>query len=129
MPLLSRARRTRRPKEWNEGAAVTFIVTLAASRSVTLAARAAGMSRKSVYALRDRDPVFAAAWAAALRAGEGDKVEEVKDPPGSPVQGDSAVTALRSRRTTGLADAARRDAYFGRLAGRLAAARPQAVEN
>ena len=65
MNLLSRPRRPRRANKWNAGAAVTFIVTLAAGRSVALAARAAGMSRKSAYALRGRDPAFAAAWNAA----------------------------------------------------------------
>ena len=69
MNLLSRPRRPHRANEWKAGAAVTFIVTLAAGRSVTLAARAAGMSRKSAYALRGRDPAFAAAWNAAILAG------------------------------------------------------------
>jgi hypothetical protein len=78
LQLLSRPRRPRRASEWTNGRAVTFIVTLAASRSVTLAARAAGMSRKSAYALKGRDPTFAAAWATAV---EGDKVEEVDEPP------------------------------------------------
>ena len=59
-------RRPRRPHEWSNAKAVTFIVTLAALRSVTLAAARAGMSRKSAYALKGRDPAFAAAWRAAL---------------------------------------------------------------
>ena len=79
-----RPRRPRRPGEWNGGKIVTFIVTLAVSRSVTLAARAAGMSRKSAYALKRRDPAFAEAWNAALKARsprrQGDKVEEVHEP-------------------------------------------------
>ena len=50
MHLLSTPRRLPRPNEWARGKAVTFIVTLAATRSVTLAAREAGMSRKSAYA-------------------------------------------------------------------------------
>ena len=58
--------RPRRPHEWSNVKAVTFIVTLAALRSVTLAADRAGMSRKSAYALKSRDPAFAAAWVAAL---------------------------------------------------------------
>ena len=41
--------------------AVTFIVTLAATRSVTLAARESDMTRPSVYALKARDPAFASA--------------------------------------------------------------------
>jgi hypothetical protein len=82
--LLSRPRRPRRATEWSPAKAVTFIVTLAASRSVTLAARAAGISRKSAYALKSRDPLFASAWAKALaatrRKREGNKVEEVEGP-------------------------------------------------
>ena len=42
---------------------------LARTRSVTRAARAAGMSRESAYRLRNRDPdgLFAAAWDRALQ--------------------------------------------------------------
>ena len=101
MHLLSPNRRSpRRSHEWSAARAVNFIVTLAATRSVTLAARAACMSRKSAYALKSRDPAFAAAWAAAEKAGvtsmrpgpaldlpKGDKVEEVEDPPVSPPYG------------------------------------------
>jgi hypothetical protein len=60
--------RPRRPHEWSAAKIVTFIVTLAAHRSVTLAATRAGTSRKSAYALKRRDPAFAAAWLAALTA-------------------------------------------------------------
>lgn len=56
MQLLSCPLRPRRPGEWTAGSAILFIVTLAAKGSVTLAARDAGMSRKSAYALRKRDP-------------------------------------------------------------------------
>jgi len=99
---LSRARRARRTGEWTERDAVTFIVTLAALRNVTLAARASGMSRKSAYALRARDPAFAEAWEAAYRAGSqlerrlaprppvGDKADETDTPPSPPRHGDSA---------------------------------------
>jgi hypothetical protein len=68
MQLLSSPIRTRRPGEWSAGSAILFIVTLAAKGHVTLAARAAGMSRKSAYALRKRDPLFARAWNAAIAA-------------------------------------------------------------
>jgi len=64
----ARSRRARRAAEWSDAKAVTFIVTLAESRSVTLAAARAGMSRKAAYALRRRDSGFAAAWATAIRA-------------------------------------------------------------
>ena len=62
------AHRQQRRHEWSDERIVTFIVTLAAQRNVTLAACRAGMSRKSAYALKQRDPVFASAWMAALRA-------------------------------------------------------------
>ena len=93
MHLLSRPRRPLRSGEWTSAKAVTFIVTLAATRSVTLAAREAGMSRKSAYALQARDPAFATAWAAAVKAGagisrQGDKVEEVHVPRVSTSHGD-----------------------------------------
>ena len=96
MDLLSRPRRPRRPHEWNAGNAVTFIVTLAATGSVTLAARASGMSRKSAYALRKRDAAFAASWNAALEANEGHKMDEVDGPPISTGQGNSRTAAAAS---------------------------------
>ena len=96
--LLSRPRRPRRAGEWTAAKAVTFIVTLAAMRSVTLAARRAGMSRKSAYALKHRDPTFAVAWAAAVRAPEGDKVDEVHEPPVSTGQGDALPSRLDRER-------------------------------
>ena len=85
MTLLSRPLRPRRSGEWTAAQAVTFIVTFAATRSVTLAANAAGMSRKAAYALKSRDPAFADAWKAALAANrparrQGDKVDEVDGP-------------------------------------------------
>ena len=124
MLYLSRPRRPRRTGEWTEARAVTFIVTLAAHRSVTRAARAAGMSRKSAYALRRRDPAFAATWdaawdAAAGRRFQGDKSDEVHDPPFAPPLGDS-VTLRRSRS----ADAERRERFFANLAATRVACAP-----
>jgi hypothetical protein len=62
--MLSPANPSRMPRsaEWNPGKALLFTVTLAATGCVTLACKAAGMSRKSAYALKARDPAFAAAW-------------------------------------------------------------------
>lgn len=88
MLQLARTRRPRRAGEWTETKAVTFIVTLAASQSVTLAAARAGMSRKSAYALKRRDAGFAAAWnvavaavaKSALNSNDGDKVTKVTIP-------------------------------------------------
>ena len=96
MRILSKPHRRRRAGEWTGDKAVTFIVTLAATGSVTLAAGSARMSRKSAYALKTRDPAFAAAWglalnAAARRPGQGNKVEEVHEPPVPPSQGDTGA--------------------------------------
>lgn len=113
MPFLSQPRRPRRSGEWTSDKAVTFIVTLAATHSVTLAARCAGMSRKSVYALKARDRAFAAAWAAAAKAGtpasiQGDKLEEVHAPPVSTGQGDRLPSRQdRERSFVGLMTALR----------------------
>ena len=114
MPFLSRNRRPRRSGEWTPENAVTFIVTLAATQSVTLAARRAGMSRKSAYALKLRDPAFAHAWAAAmnvsrkpapslckqpvLRLSKGDKVEEVNGVPVSPSYGNASPSRSERER-------------------------------
>lgn len=121
MQILSRPRRPHRSGEWTAGSAVTFIVTLAATRSVTLAAREARMSRKSAYALKSRDPAFAVAWSAALNAHrrqpQGDKVEEVEGPPISLIQSRIDTTARSPAAARGRCeDDRRRDAFFARLA-------------
>jgi hypothetical protein len=124
MTLLSRPRRPARPHEWTQGKAVTFIVTLAATRSVTLAAREAGMSRKSAYALKSRDSAFAAAWAEAQKPRskrrQGDKVDRAGTPPAPPPQGDKANPAALpiSQAVRRLADQARDD-FFAALAADL----------
>ena len=130
MLQLARTRRPRCPGEWAEARAVTFIFTLAASRSVTLAAARAGMSRKAAYSLKRRDALFAAAWNTAIfvpafKPIEGDKVDEVHNPPFRHRKGYS---------DTGPADRSddRRDRFFAgpanrtsnSRAARLARARP-----
>jgi hypothetical protein len=100
------SRRPHRAHEWNEGAGVTLTVTLAAAGNVTLAASAAGMSRKSDCALHECGPAVAVAWASALRGGQGNEVEEVEDPPFSLCQGNTAPAAAALCR-------ARRDRPFG----------------
>ena len=121
-------RRPRRLGEWTRDKVVTFIVTLAASQSVTLAAREAGMSRKSAYALRARDPAFASAWNMAVKARptrrQGGATEELHEPPVSPDQGDKRAHVRRSTSSTPQRDNARgldnfrRDRFFARLAER-----------
>jgi len=122
LPLLSRPLRPRRNGEWSGSNALTFIVTLAAHRSVTLAAREAGMSRKSAYALKARDPAFAAAWDEALKnarnARQGDEVQEVHNPRTSLSQGDKVRRTAPSKSSTQLRriEELRRDRFFARLA-------------
>ena len=129
MQFLSHPRRGRRSGEWNAGKAVTFIVTLAATRIVTLAAQAAGMSRKSAYALKDRDTAFAAAWDFAMKSGFaarlGDKVEEVEDSPVSLGQGDNPQRGAPSTSSNAHCRLGRReresklrDHFFATLAAR-----------
>jgi hypothetical protein len=57
------AGRRQRANGWTHDRCSTFVVTLAASGSVTFAAASAGISRKSAYALKKRDAAFAAFWA------------------------------------------------------------------
>jgi hypothetical protein len=100
--FLSPPRRPRRSGEWTPDKAVTFIVTLAATRSVTLATREAGMSRKSAYALKARDPAFAAAWTAGVNAGrkqrlpmgKGDKADKTDRPRTPPSRGNKSLASL-----------------------------------
>jgi hypothetical protein len=114
--LLSRPFRPNRPHEWSKGKAVTFIVTLAATRSVTLAAKAAGMSRKAAYALKSRDPAFAHAWKVAAGA----RPQSARK---APAEGNKANPAARSIWSTGRrhprdrrAEEALRDRFLARLA-------------
>jgi hypothetical protein len=120
---LAHTRRPRRAGDWTEAKAVTFIVTLAASRSVTLASARAGMSRKAAYALKRRDPGFALAWNAAVGTAaaaerqepalnpiQGDKVDETHNPRSARRQG------VMPRNPFGLSvDTQLRDIFFGTL--------------
>ena len=118
MHFLSRPRRARRSGEWTSERAVTFIVTLGTSRCVTLAARAAGMSRKSAYALKNRDPAFAAAWRAALQVGEAARVKAQLCPArqGNSQSGASPSTLSTSMPRRSLeAASAEREEFFARL--------------
>ena len=118
--LSSRAfRRPSRADEWSDDKAVTFIVTLAASINVTLAAARAGMSRKSAYALKRRDPAFATAWNRAIAAhrarsrgilAEGDEGNDLHNPPVGPPKGNTPADRAR--------DEASRDSFFAALATR-----------
>jgi hypothetical protein len=135
MHFLSRPRRPRRSGEWTPAKAVTFIVTLAATRSVTLAAREAAMSRKSAYALKDRDCAFAEAWNAALMARdanrprariEGDTSDRSDNPRILPARRNSLRATAGwnpliddEHRAVRAAESARRDSFFAGLAQSL----------
>ena len=80
------------------------------------------MSRNSAYALKSRDPAFAAAWATALnlhrrRPSQGYKVEEVEEAPFSLIQSPADTTARSPAAARGRCkDDRRHDAFFARLA-------------
>ena len=93
MPRMSCPRRPHRLGEWKQATAVRFILTLAGTQTVTLAARRAGMSRKSACTFKSRN--------------EGDEVGELGEPPISPPQGDSPIANF---------DADLRNHFFARLA-------------
>jgi hypothetical protein len=117
---LARARRPCRAGEWTEAKAVTFIVTLAASQSVTLAAARASMSRKSAYALRNRDPAFDAAWNAAIsvagarRAEASVQVDEIGEVDSPRFKDRRGCKKLRTQ--DGPFDALMRDLFFAAIA-------------
>jgi len=54
---------------WTAQRRARFLETLAESCNVAEACRTVGMSKKSVYMLRQRDQAFAAEWAGALEQG------------------------------------------------------------
>lgn len=140
MSYLSRSRRPRRVGEWTESKAVTFIVTLAASRSVTLAAARAGMSRKAAYLLKRRDTSFASAWQAALSVAidpgrrrakcsvqepalnsfQGDEIDEVVSPRFKARQGYKKVPTMDSP-----FDALMRELFFATIANQASTKPPR----
>lgn len=108
---------------WTAARQFRFIEELAATRSVSKACRAVGMSRDSAYKLRGRPEAaqFRLAWANALqpdlaterrrspravqrlkrldRRRKTDKVNEMDGPPISPAPGTSALSALSALST------------------------------
>ena len=63
---LPNPKRPPRHHEWTAVRMVAFLRELAATLSVSRAARSVGMSRQSAYKLRRRLPAFAEAWDGAL---------------------------------------------------------------
>lgn len=63
---------------WTKRRRTAFLDRLRASANVSAAARAAGLSRSSAYALRGRDPDFRAAWDEALEEALDDLEAELR---------------------------------------------------
>lgn len=57
------------PERWTRGKRDIFLAELAQTANVSASARAAGMSERSPYSLRRRDPAFRSAWEDALDEG------------------------------------------------------------
>ena len=64
------APRTTAIASWTAVRRAIFLDMIGHGTNVAAAARCAGMSRQSAYALRDRDPAFAAEWDALLEERE-----------------------------------------------------------
>lgn len=62
-------REASRPESWTEDRRATFLEELGATCNITQAARAAGMSVRGAYFLRDRDASFRLGWRRALAQG------------------------------------------------------------
>jgi molybdenum-dependent DNA-binding transcriptional regulator ModE len=65
-----RAPRPHAEYRWTNRKAHAFLDALALHGKVAAAARAVGMTRKSAYRLRDREPVVAESWARAQAIGQ-----------------------------------------------------------
>ena len=123
---LSATYRRIRADGWTPERRVTFCVNLASSSNVTFAAASVGLSRKAAYALRKRDPGFAALWQSALLATQTPKAKgntadthrKVNKPPRE---------GNRSDRAQRLAEA-ERDLFFATL-GKTSARRIVAEAN
>ena len=101
---------------WTKPRRVTFLVTLAASGNVTFAAAAAGLSRKSAYALRKRNGAFASLWDRSLAAATAARAEVRR----RAAEGNKAHARPAPRRQVNLvnrrdADASERDRFFQSL--------------
>jgi len=65
-------------RDWTERRRAAFLERLRESANVSAAARAAGMSRSSAYAVRRRDPDFRAGWDEALEEALDDLEAELR---------------------------------------------------
>lgn len=119
MRIRSAPQRRARADGWTGRKRVTFIVTLAASGSVTFGAAAAGLSRKSAYALRKRDSAFASLWERALEAGKVSHRGPVKRDTVNPRD---TVNMVNLRTPDRSIASAGRDRFFANLQLRLSGA-------
>ena len=78
MRLRSALQPVARADGWTRRRSVTFIVTLAASGSVTFAAASAGLSRKSANALKTGGSAFASLWERTLEARKASRRDRVE---------------------------------------------------
>lgn len=73
-----------------------FLAALRAGASIAMAARYAGVGRRTAYDRRERDERFAAAWDAALEAGVSARIaERTKRTSGQPDQLAARLRAVR----------------------------------
>ena len=119
MRTRSTPQRRTRADGWTDCKRVTFIVTLAASGSVTFAAASAGLSRKSGYALRNRDSASASLWERALEAGKASHRGRVKGETANPRD---TVNLVNLRTPDRSAASAGCDLFFANLQLRLSGA-------
>jgi len=119
MSIRTSPQRRARADGWTDRKRVTFIVTLVASGSVTFAAASAGPSRKSAYALRDRDSAFASLWERALEAGKASHRGRVKGDTANPRDTVNMVNLRAPDRSNASAG---RDRFFANLQLRLSSA-------
>jgi len=119
MSIRTSPQRRARADGWTDRKRVTFIVTLAASGSVTFAAASAGLSRKSGYALRNRDSASASLWERALEAGKASHRGRVKGETANPRD---TVNLVNLRTPDRSAASAGCDLFFANLQLRLSGA-------
>jgi hypothetical protein len=96
-PSRSNPSKSFRRDGWTAKRQLAFLDELARSGRISIAARAAGMSRESAYRLRARDPggLFAAAWDRALKKHALSKSESKMT---VEVNGHKSVTLAASRK-------------------------------
>ena len=119
MRVRASPQRPGRADGWTDRRRVTFIVTLAASGSVTFAAVSAGLSRKSAYALKKRDSAFASLWERALEVGKASRRGSAEGGNANPR---GTVNMVNLRAADRSIASAGRDRFFANLQLRLSGA-------